>query len=152
MSGLRPLPVVALAGWTLLTWLTRLPLAWGDPDLDGTGRVLATVPVAVFVALAVATIAVRWWDPATSSSAAKGPPTALALWTVAYWAVRLPLILIHDHPAGFKAVHAALALVAVGLSVISLRAEGPFSRRARPGPAPAPAGGSGATGSRRGPG
>ncbi len=45
----------------------------------------------------------------------------LATATIAVWAVRLPLVLAHDHPAGFKAVHGVLALISVGLAVMVLR-------------------------------
>lgn len=43
-----------------------------------------------------------------------------AAWTIAYWAVRMPMITIADHPGAFKVVHAVLAVVSVGLGVWAL--------------------------------
>jgi hypothetical protein len=58
--------------------------------------------------------------------------TALAVWSIGYWAIRLPLILGHDHPAGFKVVHSVLALVAAGLSAWTLAdLRSPARRRVR---------------------
>jgi hypothetical protein len=37
------------------------------------------------------------------------------------WAIRTPVILVHDHPAGFKAVHTVLAVVSVGLAIAAQR-------------------------------
>jgi hypothetical protein len=46
----------------------------------------------------------------------------LAVATIAVWGVRLPFVLAHDHPAGFKVVHTVLAAISVGLAVLVLRA------------------------------
>ncbi|MBV9951798.1 MAG: hypothetical protein JO291_07585, partial [Acidimicrobiia bacterium] len=62
----------------------------------------------------------------------RGATVALAIWSIGYWAVRLPLIMSHDHPAAFKGVHAVLALVAAGLSAWTLAdLRSPARRRAR---------------------
>jgi hypothetical protein len=45
--------------------------------------------------------------------------------TVGIWAVRLPFVLVHDHPAGFKVVHAVLAAVSIALAVAAWRASAP---------------------------
>lgn len=106
----------ALAAWTLLTWTTRVPLAWGDDALTAAEKALATVPVLAFVALAlVAAVALVRRSPRAGAAV-----TALAGWSVAYWLVRLPLILANDHPADFLVVHAVLAVVAGGLSALAL--------------------------------
>lgn len=112
----------ALVGWTLLTWVTRLPLAWGDDELSTGGKVLATLPVAVFVALAVAAGLALAADPAATGRRARFAVRLLGGWSIGYWAVRLPLIAVNDHPVAFVAAHAALALVAVGLGVAAIRA------------------------------
>jgi hypothetical protein len=47
------------------------------------------------------------------------------------WIVRLPLVLTHQHSAGFKVVHAVLAVVSLALAYGALRA---VSRRRVPAP------------------
>lgn len=119
---------LALCGWTLLTWTTRVPLAWSDDALDTGEKLLATLPVLAFVVLAgVAAVALLRRSPRAGAAV-----VALAGWSLAYWAVRLPLILLDDHPAGFLVVHAVLALVAGVLSVLALRS---LSDRRAPVPA-----------------
>lgn len=108
---------LVLAGWTLLTWVTRVPLAWSDPDLEVGDKVTATIPVLVFVVLGVAVaIAVVRRAPVAATLAA-----GLSLWGIGYWAVRLALIVSRDHPVGFVVVHAVLAVVAAGLGALVLR-------------------------------
>jgi hypothetical protein len=127
MSGLRPRSAVALVAWTLLTWIGRVPLLWGDDEQSTAAKLGSSVPVVVFVGLALAAVVVL---------VRRGPWThvaaVLAVWSVGYWAVRYPLILANDHPAAFMVVHGVLAAVAIGLSVwtlVDLRSAAP--RRAR---------------------
>ena len=47
--------------------------------------------------------------------------TAFAAGTTLYWAVRIPMILLADHPVGFKVVHAVLAAVSIALAVAAWR-------------------------------
>ncbi len=135
VTGPLRLAPAALVAWTILTWVTRVPLAWGDPALDATAKVLATLPVAVFVALSLATL-VAWRRAAPGSTTPRRLAAALAIWSIAYWAVRLPLILVHDHPAAFLVVHAVLATVAVALSAAALVALSRWSRPTAPADAP----------------
>ena len=108
---------LALCGWTLLTWTTRVPLAWSDDELTTGGKVLATVPVLVFVVLAVVTgVAVL-----TRRAAAGTIVLGLAVWSVGYWVVRMALIATNGHPVGFVVVHAVLAIVAGALAVAAGR-------------------------------
>ena len=111
-ASLRP-AALALAGWTLFTWTTRVPLLLSDSSLSVADKALGTLPVLVFVALGLATAV------AVLRRAALAPTLAVALagWSLAYWAVRLPLILLGDHPAAFLLVHAVLAGVAGALSI-----------------------------------
>jgi len=115
MIGLRPRSAVALVAWTLLTWLGRVPLLWSDEEQSTAAKLGSTVPVVVFVALALAAVVVM---------VRRGPWTnvaaVLAVWSVGYWAVRYPLILANDHAAAFLVVHGVLAVVAIGLSVWTL--------------------------------
>lgn len=96
----------ALPVWTLLIWGTRIR---NVVDQDGVGWSLV-VPVLLTVLGAVALVDRR-----------RGV-LVLAAVTVAVWAVRLPLVLVHDHSAGFKVVHAVLAVISVGLAIVTSRA------------------------------
>ncbi|HEV7719715.1 MAG TPA: hypothetical protein VGO60_00435 [Iamia sp.] len=109
---------LALCGWTLFTWTTRVPLLLGDDDLTSGGKVLALVPVLVFVVGAVAVGLAVGRRVETAGTAL----VAFAAWTVAYWVVRLALIATHDHPVGFVVVHAVLGIVAGTLAVLAGRA------------------------------
>jgi hypothetical protein len=115
MSGLRPRSAVALVAWTLLTWVGRVPLLWSDDEQSTAAKVGSSVPVVVFVALALAAVVMlvrhRPWTSVV---------TVLAFWSVGYWGLRYPLILTNDHPAAFMVVHGVLAAVAIGLSVWTL--------------------------------
>lgn len=129
MSRRRLLWPAALVGWTLLTWVTRLPLAWSDDDLSTGGKALATVPVALFVGLAVVAGAALAADRTAARARIRLTVRLLAGWSIAYWIVRLPLIAANDHPAGFVVVHAVLAVVAIGLGVAAIRATVATDRR-----------------------
>lgn len=109
--------VAALAGWTLFTWTTRVPLLWGDAELGVGEKVLSTVPVAVFVALGAAVVV----GLVTRRPWAATVGVGLAGWSLAFWAVRVPQIALAGHEAGFVAVHAVLGTVAAALSAWVLR-------------------------------
>ena len=96
----------ALPIWTLLIWGTRIRNVVQD---DGVGWSLL-VPMAMTV-LAVAALVGR-----------RRSVLVLAGATVALWALRLPLVLVHDHGAAFKIVHAVLAVVSVALAIVTSRA------------------------------
>lgn len=104
---------LALCGWTLFTWITRVPLL-----VSGDESALGLVPVVVFLVAAVAVVVtvVRRLDSAGTAV------VALAAWTVAYWAVRLALIATNGHEVAFVVVHAVLGLVAGALAVLAGRA------------------------------
>ena len=108
----------ALPIWTLLVWATRIR---NVVDQDGVGWSLV-VPLGMTL-LAVAALVDR-----------RRPRTLLPLAaaTVAVWAIRLPFVLVHDHPAGFKVVHAVLAVVSIALAAVTARAS---VRPRRPTPA-----------------
>lgn len=107
---------LALCGWTLFTWVTRVPLLWSDDAVSGGAKLASSVPVLVFVTLAVAAgvLSLR------RSGSAGLAVAVLAGWSVAYWIVRLPLVLLNDHPLAFDAVHSMLALVSCSLSAWAL--------------------------------
>jgi hypothetical protein len=99
----------ALPIWTLLIWTTRIRNIVAD-DWTWTDLVL---PIGLTV-LAVAALVRR-----------RPGLLVLAAATAAVWVVRLPLVLVHDHPAGFKVVHAVLAVASIGLAIATART---FSR------------------------
>lgn len=103
---------LALCGWTLLTWVTRVPLL-----VRGGESLLNLVPVLVFVvgAVVVASAVLRRLDVVGTAV------LAFAGWTVAYWAVRMAFIATNGHEVGFVVVHAVLGAVAGTLAVLAGR-------------------------------
>lgn len=122
MSRLRPLVVAAFAAWTLLTWVGRFRNIWADATLSGGEKVINSVPVLVFtvVGAAVAVVVLRT-DGADLGRTGRRAVQVAAAWSIGYWLVRWPLIMVHDHPVGFKVVHTVLAAVAWGLAAASWR-------------------------------
>lgn len=96
---------VVFALWSLFVWVTRIRNVVRD---DG-GTVGLLAPAAVCGLAAWALVDRR-----------RGV-AALATATVAMWAVRLPMVLAHDHGVAFKVVHAGLAAVSLGLAALALR-------------------------------
>jgi thiosulfate reductase cytochrome b subunit len=130
LSRRTRLPALALCAWTLFTWVTRVPLAWSDDELSAAGKVAATVPVLVFVVLALVT------GVALLRRAAVAPllVAGLGVWSIGYWAIRMALIATNGHEVAFVVVHAVLALVASGLAVaalVGLSADGALPGRPR---------------------
>ena len=100
----------ALVLWTLFVWGTRIANILADGG--GAG------------ALAVAVVLTALGLAAAASLAAARPPwavPALALATIAVWAVRVPLVLTNGHEAAFVVVHLVLAAVSVALAAATLR-------------------------------
>lgn len=115
----------ALVLWTLFVWGTRIVNILTDGGGAGA-LVVAAALTALAVVAAVSLARVRrlpWAVP------------ALAAATIAVWAVRVPLLMAHDHEAAFVIVHLVLAAVSVALAVVALRAT-PLPRRSA---APVPA-------------
>lgn len=113
LAGRTRALALALCGWTLFTWITRVPLL-----VSGDESILGLVPVVVFVAagIGVAVAVLRRLDVAGTAV------VAFAAWTVAYWAVRLAFIATNGHAVGFVVVHAVLGVVAGTLAVLAGRA------------------------------
>jgi len=111
ISAGSPRPAVyTVIGWTLFMWATRTRLIFTEADLSFADVVVRILPVFLFVALAlVLLVSVRIGRPHLRRSVA-----VIAAWTTGYWLVRVTLISIHDHSAGFKIVHAVLAVVSIG--------------------------------------
>lgn len=103
MRGYRWAPW-ALVVWTVVVWVTRLRNADGS-----AGAVALSV---LFLVLAAAVVATR---------AHALPVVVLAGLTVVVWLIRLPMILVADHGAGFKVVHAVIAAVSIGLAGLNAK-------------------------------
>lgn len=107
------LPVLALVGWTLFVWVTRMNNIVHDDDLSTGGMAWRLGAAAIFVALAVA-VAVSLRLAPTRMAPILG---VLVVWTVGWWLVRGVGILLDDHDAGFKVVHTILMLVSIGVAM-----------------------------------
>lgn len=130
--------MAGLVAWTAYVWCTRIANAWGDAGLSTAGKVGSTLLSLSLLlpAVAVAVVVAR---------RRHGLPTApevvllraFSAWTIAVWAVRVPMILVADHAVGFKAVHAVLGVISVVLALLTLRVAGRAA--ADRGDVPAPA-------------
>jgi hypothetical protein len=121
VERLRPFPVAGLLAWTLFVWVSRVGLAWSDDSLTTGEKVLGTLPPVLFVLLALATGAVLLTREGVRPALFGRLATGFAGFTAVYWAIRLPFILVNDHPGAFKVVHTVLAIVSVGLAVAAWR-------------------------------
>lgn len=138
MSRLRPYPVAAFCAVTLFIWVNRIWLTWTN-GTDSVGRkVLWTLPIGAFVLAATVLLVAIVRDADTDAPWFRTLVQVFAAGTVAYWAIRMPMILVNDHDltpeeeVGFKVVHAVLAVASVTAATFAWR----WARR--PG-APAPA-------------
>ncbi len=124
--------------WTAYVWCTRIANAWGDAGLSTAGKVgstLLSLSLLVPAAAVAVVVARRRHDLPT------GPEVVLlrafSAWTIAVWAVRVPMILAADHEVGFKAVHAVLGVISVVLALLTLRVAGRAATDRDDVPAPA---------------
>jgi len=107
-----------MAAWAVFVWATRIDNAWGDHKASLASKWGATLLSLSFLVLAAATVVSlvrargRAW---TSGEAAL--LRAFAGWTTAVWLVFGTLIVVHHHPIAFKAVHVALGVISIGLSI-----------------------------------
>lgn len=106
--------VYAFAAWTVFVWGTRVSnIVRDDGSLLDLVLAVAIVVLGVAVAVAAARRRPTW------------PLATLVAATVLTWLVRTPLIVLDaDHGAGFKAVHAALAVVSLALAALAWRSRG----------------------------
>jgi len=109
----RSLPLIALAGWSVIVWASRIRNVAGDDDLSAAGTTWRVAAALVFVVgglalgYAIATKQ-RWLLQLT---------LVLAAWTTVWWLVRgIGILLDPNHDATFKAVHTVLMAVSLGLA------------------------------------
>jgi hypothetical protein len=105
-------PAVVLGLWSIVVWVGRLRNIAADDQLDLVASLLPLSFVAGGAAVIVLSLV---WGRALCPAV-----LVLASWTIAVWVVRVTAILLADHDAGFKAVHAVLAVVSFGLAVVAL--------------------------------
>ena len=127
MARLRPYPVTTLSLVTLVIWGNRIWLAWTNDEDSLARKVAWSLPITVFVVLAVVLLVLVLRRTDVTRPAFRWTVWAFAVGTIAFWAVRAPMILLADHPIPFKAVHAVLAVASVGASVWAARWAAPRS-------------------------
>ena len=106
------------AGSTLLVWIIRVYNLFEDNEISNGERDWSLLVSTVFLLAAIAVIKIlvgSWRDRNIKKSRLI---TAFCIWTVTFWIVRSVGILIADHGAGFKIVHACLAVVFILLALI----------------------------------
>tara|TARA_B100001996_G_scaffold32972_1_gene24821 strand:- start:18 stop:404 length:387 start_codon:yes stop_codon:yes gene_type:complete len=107
-----------LAGSTLLVWIIRIYNLLNDNEISNGERIWSLLVAAIFLlaAMAVVKVLVSSWRDRNILNSRLVP--AFCIWTVTFWVVRSVGILIADHEAGFKIVHACIAVVFILLALI----------------------------------
>jgi hypothetical protein len=109
--------LVALVAWSLFVWPTRIRNVWGDHTASAASKWSATALSLSFVAFSVvAVVGLVRSRRRDLAPWVRVVARAFAAWTTGVWLVFGTLILVHDHPAAFKAVHVALGLISIGLA------------------------------------
>jgi hypothetical protein len=128
MTRRRWFGLLAFVVWTAFIWINRLVNAWGSDSESTSGKVVSTVLAVALLGFAAAgaVVLVRTWRGPLGATAARLLQAFVVL-TVAVWVVRIPLILLADHPVGFKVVHAALGVVSLALAVGVWRTAAPVA-------------------------
>jgi hypothetical protein len=121
MERLRPYPVAVLCAVTLFIWLNRIWLSWTDPDVDLPAKLALSIPITAFVVVAFVVLIAMVRGVDRDARWFRDLVRLFAAGTVVFWAVRLPMILLNDHPAGFLVVHAVLAVASVAAAVTAWR-------------------------------
>src|SRR4051794_40149140 len=122
MERFRPYPVAVLCAVTLFIWLNRIWLNWTNPDVDLPAKLALSIPITAFVIVSFVVLIAMVRRVDRSERWFRGLGRLFAAGTVLFWVVRLPMILLHDHPAGFLIVHSVLAIVSVVAAIAAWRA------------------------------
>ena len=121
MERFRPYPVAVLCAVTLFIWLNRIWLNWTNPDVDLPAKLALSIPITAFVLASFVVLIAMVRGVDRGADWFRGLVRLFAAGTVVFWAVRLPMILLNDHPAGFLIVHSVLAVVSVAAAVAAWR-------------------------------
>lgn len=111
------LPGLALGGWTLLLWSTRINNVRNDAALEGWSRTWQLGAAVLFVVAGLVLVAsslLRRNSAARLVSDRLG--IGLAVFGSLWWLVRGTGTLLADHGVGFKVVHTLLALGTIAIS------------------------------------
>lgn len=108
--------IPALVAWTLLVWVGRIRNVLADDALSATGTAWRLGLAGSLVTGAVIVGATMVAAPRRTRTAAR----ILAAVGIVVWTVRGTQIALADHPAGFIAVHSALAVATIALSAFVL--------------------------------
>lgn len=120
-TRLEPRPVALFCAVTLFIWGNRIWLAWTNPDDTVAEKLVWSTPITLFVLAAVVIGGLLLTGADRRGRGFVRAVTAFAAGTTVYWAVRIPMILLADHPVGFEVVHTVLAVVSVALAVTAWR-------------------------------
>ena len=107
-----------LATSTLLVWIIRIYNLLNDNEISNGERIWSLLVAAIFLLAAMAVVKVlvgNWRDRNLLNSRLV---SAFCVWTATWWIVRSVGILIADHEAGFKIVHACIAVIFILLALI----------------------------------
>jgi len=110
-----------LAGSTLLVWIIRIYNLFNDNEISNGERIWRLLVAVIFLlaAMAVVKVLIGSWRDRNILNSLLVP--AFCIWTITFWLVRSVGILIADHEAGFKIVHACIAVVFILLALIVSR-------------------------------
>ena len=121
MERLRPYPVAVLCAVTLFIWLNRIWLNWTNPDVDLPAKLALSIPITAFVLASFVVLIAMVRGVDRGAGWFRCLVRLFAAGTVMFWVVRLPMILLNDHPAGFLIVHTVLAAASVAAAVAAWR-------------------------------
>ncbi len=127
-------PALALSGWTLFVWLSRVKnviddrasvggelAGWSLTWRLGVAAVFCTMAIVGSVLLLITRRGTAPGEPSRFGRLAATLFMALAGLGIVWWTVRGIGTLLADFSVGFKVVHTILALVTIGLGLLVLR-------------------------------
>lgn len=121
--------IAALAAWTLFLWTTRIRNIVSDNELAGWAKTWRLGVSVTFVGVALVLVSLLF---SRSKDATLRRPdltaalaSALAIFGIGWWAIRLTQVLFDDHTAAFKIVHSVLGLGTIGFGALVLWATRP---------------------------
>jgi uncharacterized membrane-anchored protein len=105
-------PAIVFGSYCVLVWATRIRNALGQDDLSAGGKAVAVGVASAFTVGGIAVLVA-----ALRRAQLVAAVRVLAAVTIVYWPIRVVQIVLADHGAAFVAVHVALGVISVGLSL-----------------------------------